>query len=101
MKAAQKKDVSGLVQDLTTAMRRALMDSPDVAQRLKRIRNNGYKASVSIEATIGLSRTDPETTTAPSRPDLRTETEEEALLRMSPLDRKFLRSLRISVDEDE
>jgi hypothetical protein len=100
MKPAQKTDISGLIQDLTASMRRALTDSPEVVRRLKRIRSHGYEASVSIEATIGLSRVDPETT-APSRSDARIEAEDDALLHMSPLDKKFLRSLRISVDDDE
>jgi hypothetical protein len=101
VKTTERRATAVLVNDLVTAMQRALSESADVATHLRRLRNRGYDASVVLEATIGLSRNESDEAATAPRADSRIENAEEASLRLTPLDRKFLRSLKISVEEDE
>jgi hypothetical protein len=93
------EDVTRLADEVGATLRRVLAESPQVAHCLSRIRAEGYDVSVVLEATIGFSRT--------ARPDaapafdVRVEKAEPLPLRMTPLDKKFLRSLKITVDDDE
>jgi hypothetical protein len=93
------EDVTRLADEVGATLRRVLAESPQVAQCLSRMRAEGYEVSISLEATIGFSRT--------ARPDaspsfdVRVEKADPLPLRMTPLDKKFLRSLKITVDEDE
>jgi hypothetical protein len=56
---------------------------------------------VVLEATIGFSRAEERNAAAPPAFEVRLEKAEPAPLRMTPLDKKFLRSLKITVDEEE
>jgi hypothetical protein len=95
------EDVTRLADEVGATLRRVLAESPQVAQCLSRIRAEGYEVSVVLEAAIGFSRTArPDAVVAPSF-DVRVEKADPAPLRMTPLDKKFLRSLKITVDEDE
>jgi hypothetical protein len=89
-------DVTRWTQELGAAMRRALDESPAVAECLARIKAEGYELSVALEAQIGIVRRESGTTrttaVAASSPRRRPA--------MTPLDRKFLRSLKIAVDEE-
>jgi hypothetical protein len=97
--AASAEDLKRFVDDVGTTIQRTLVESPQVAHCLNRIRAEGYEVSLVLEATIGFSRGDadgPE-----NRPvSFRLEKTEPAQLQMTPLDKKFLRSLKISVDEE-
>jgi len=89
-------EVTRWTHELAAAMRRALDESPAVAECLARIKGEGYELSVALEAQIGIVRREAETarptTVAASGPRRRPA--------MTPLDRKFLRSLKIAVDEE-
>jgi hypothetical protein len=91
-------DAKRMVQELAATLQRTLAESSQIAQRLNRIKAAGYEASLVIEATIGLRRAD---TTESQGFDVRVEPDDPDPLRMTPLDRKFLRSLKISVEEDD
>jgi hypothetical protein len=80
------EDVKRLVQDLGTTIQRTLSESTQIAFCLNRIRSEGFEVSLVLEATIGFSKTG---------------TREPAEVRMTPLDKKFLRSLKISIGEEE
>src|SRR5512136_919503 len=45
-----------LARDLGTTIRRALAESPQIEQCLRRIHAAGYDVSLSLEATLGFSR---------------------------------------------
>jgi hypothetical protein len=91
-------DTKRMVQELAATLQRTLAESPQIALRLSRIKAAGYEASLLIEATIGLRRAgDGE----PRGVDFQVEQDETDPLKMTPLDKKFLRSLKISVEEDE
>lgn len=94
------EDVKRLVQDLATTIQRTLAESPQITHCLQRIRAEGYEVSVVLEATIGFSRAGKDTAEV-STFDFRVERSEPARLKMTPLDKKFLRSLKISIEEEE
>jgi hypothetical protein len=97
--AANAEELKRFVDEVGNTIQRTLIESPQVAHCLNRIRAEGYEVSLVLEATIGFSRGDadgPE-----GRPvSFRLEKTEPAQLQMTPLDKKFLRSLKISVDEE-
>jgi len=90
-----------MTQELSGAIRSTLAESPAVAQCLNRMRSEGYEVSLTLEATIGfLKRGGPDRSEITDF-DFRVERSEPAPLKMTPLDKKFLRSLKISVDDDD
>jgi hypothetical protein len=105
MEQAAGEDVSKLAEEVGATLRRILAESPQVAHCLNRIRAEGYDVSVVLEATIGFTRTEKRAGDAPGKLppafDVRVEKAEPAPLRMTPLDKKFLRSLKITVEEEE
>ena len=114
MEQATDDDVTRLTEELGATLRRVLDESPRLAHSLSRIRAEGYSVSVVLEATIGLSRA--ERRDAPAARafdvrDVRVDRGGPSTLKggkaeppppkMTPLDKKFLRSLKITVDDDE
>lgn len=99
--SANGEDVKRMVQDLATTIQRTLSESPQVALCLNRIRGEGYEVSVVVEATVGFSRVGAREQAEVSTFDFRVERSEPARFKMTPLDKKFLRSLKISVEEEE
>lgn len=99
---ASSEDVKRLVQDLGTTIQRTLAESPQIAHCLNRIKAEGYEVSLVLEATIGFSRSGTRDAVAEvSRFDFKVEKSEPAPLKMTPLDKKFLRSLKISIEDSE
>jgi hypothetical protein len=89
-----------LAKDLGTAIRTTLAESPEIARCLSRIHAAGYEVSLSLEATVGSSQGE----RAPGSEigfDVRLDRDEPPPIAMTPLDKKFLRSLKISVDDEE
>jgi hypothetical protein len=102
MQRPEDDEVSRLTQEVSTTLQRVISESPQISHCLNRIRSEGYKVSLVLEATLGFSRTErPEGSEATAGFDVRVEKAEPAPLKMTPLDKKFLRSLKITVDHDE
>ena len=101
MKQAAGEDVTRLTEEVGATLRRVLAESPQVAHCLSRMRAEGYDVSVVLEATIGFSRRERNDAARPPAFDVRVEKAEPVPLRMTPLDKKFLRSLKITVDEED
>jgi hypothetical protein len=97
---ASGEDVRRMVQDLSTSIQRTLAESPQIAHTLNRIKAEGYEVSLVLEATIGFSKSGSREAAEVSTFDFRVEKSDAATVKMTPLDRKFLRSLKISVEED-
>ncbi len=95
------EDVTRLADEVGATLRRVLAESPQVAHCLSRMRAEGYEVSVVLEATIGFSRSSRPDPAVPKSVDVRVEKADPAPLRMTPLDKKFLRSLKITVDDEE
>ena len=93
------EDVKRMVQEIGSTLQRTLSESPQIAHCLNHIRAEGYEVSLVLEATIGFSKTgnkEGEVATFRVEPP-----PEPVALKMTPLDKKFLRSLKITVEEDE
>jgi hypothetical protein len=91
-------DVTRWRHEIGAAMRRALDESPALAECLARIKAEGYELSVVLEAQIGILRRDGGATRTATALSGRSAPQRRPA--MTPLDRKFLRSIQIAVDED-
>ncbi|MGE0455499.1 MAG: hypothetical protein AB7O37_14655 [Vicinamibacteria bacterium] len=98
---ANSEDLRRFVDEVGTTIQRTLAESPQVAHCLNRIRAEGYEVSLVLEATIGFSKSGGRDDSEVSTFDFRVEKPEPARLKMTPLDKKFLRSLKISIEEEE
>jgi hypothetical protein len=101
MEQAASEDVARLTEEVGATLRRVLAESPQIAHLLSRIRGEGYDVSVVLEATIGFSRSEDRGAAPPPAFEVRLEKAEPAPLKMTPLDKKFLRSLKITVEDEE
>jgi hypothetical protein len=101
MEQAAPEEVPRMAEEVGATLRRVLAESPQLAQCLSRIRAEGYEVSVALEATIGFSRVDASEPAAAATFDVRVERAEPLPLKMTPLDKKFLRSLKIAVEEED
>jgi hypothetical protein len=100
MRKEEGDDVTRLAREVSATLQRVLSESPQINHCLNRIRSEGFEVSLVLEAALGFSRTEGRGD-APPGFDVRVEKAEPAPLRMTPLDKKFLRSLKITVDHDE
>ena len=88
-----ESDIKRLMKHLGESINEALAESPKINERIQEIRDAGYEVFLVIEAKIGFSRKgkgEGETDSVPDEP---------VRLRITPEDAKFLKSLKISVDE--
>ena len=86
-----------LMQELGNAINESLSDSDRIAAAIGDIKRSGYDVFLVLEATIGVSRPGEKTsdktsmvTTLASNPDLK----------VNEQDLKFLKSLRIKIEDD-
>ena len=89
-----------VVQSLEKSIEQAIASSPQVEECLTRIRNEGYEISLALQATLAfapMGELDPKEVEEVAG----VLNERDAQFRMSMLDRKFLRSIKIAVDVDE
>ena len=85
-------EIRRLMKHLGESINEALADSPKINERIQEIRDAGYEVFLVIEAKIGFSRKGKgeNEVTAPTGP---------VRLHITPDDAKFLKSLKISIDE--
>jgi hypothetical protein len=87
-------EIKRLMRHLGETINETLAESPKINERIQEIRDAGYEVFLVIEAKIGFSRKaggESETESVPSGEPVR--------LRITHDDAKFLKSLKISVDE--
>jgi hypothetical protein len=101
MDSTSGEDVKRMVQEIGATIQRTLSESSQIAHCLTRIKAEGYDVSLVLEATIGFSKTGSRESAEVSTFDFRVEKTEPAPLKMTPLDKKFLRSLKITVEGEE
>lgn len=85
-----------LIKELGAAINDALSESAGISDAIQNVKNAGYDVFLVLEATIGFNKkpgTDPVTEAADSVSN------EDAQLRVTGQDLKFLRSLKISVED--
>ena len=88
-----------LMKELGDAINESLSDSESIAEVVARIKEGGYDIFLVLEATIGVSKQgdqNTDQTSLVSARSLSTNTE----LKISDQDLKFLKSLRIKIDEE-
>lgn len=91
--------LKNLMQELGNAINESLSDSERIAEAIGEIRRCGYDVFLVLEATIGFNKRDeePEESEAPA-PNRREKLT--GKIKLTAQDQKFLRALKISVDEE-
>ena len=87
-----------LMKELGEAINESLSDSERIAEIFSRIKEGGYDILLVLEATIGVSKQGESTTDQTS---LVSALSTSAELKISEQDLKFLKSLRIKLNEEE
>jgi hypothetical protein len=84
-----------LMKELGEAINESLSESEQISEVIAKIKNGGYDVFLVLEATIGFNKTDdaePKTMTAAGA-------RREPEFKVNSQDMKFLKSLRISLDD--
>lgn len=96
-----------LMQELGNAINESLSDSDRIAEVIGEIRSAGYDVFLVLEATIGFNRreehAEEELSSAPqaeSRPARGHDFQSSTKIKWTSQDQRFLRALRISLEED-
>lgn len=97
--------LKGLMQELGNAINESLSDSERIAEAIGEIKRAGYDVFLVLEATIGFNKREeeeageadvtiePATTTQPLESPV-------GRIRLTSQDQKFLRALKIAVDDE-
>ena len=86
-----------LMKELGDAINESLSDSEQISEVVSRIKEGGYDIFLVLEATIGVSRQGEKT---PDKTSLITTMSSNPEFKISDQDLKFLKSLRIKIDDD-
>jgi len=86
-----------LMENLGVAINDALSDSSDISDAIDAVREAGYDVFLVLEATIGLNPRHG----GEMAPDTRRRRHDEVQLKMNAQDMKFLKSLKIRVDDGD
>ena len=87
-----------LMKELGDAINESLSDSEQISEVVSRIKEGGYDIFLVLEATIGVSKQGEKT---PDKTSLVTTMSSNPELKVSDQDLKFLKSLRIKIDEEK
>ena len=86
-------EIKRLMKHLGESINETLAESPRINERIQEIRDAGYEIFLVIEAKVGFSRKGMEENEVSSSPD------EPVRLHITSDDVKFLKSLKISIEE--
>jgi len=86
------------MKELGDAINESLSDSEQISEVVSRIKEGGYDIFLVLEATIGVSKQGEK---SPDKTSLVTTMSSNPELKVSDQDLKFLKSLRIKIDEDK
>jgi hypothetical protein len=94
-----------LMQELGNAINESLSDSDRIAGAIGEIKRAGYDVFLVLEATIGFNKRDEsdedsDTDDTESRSEAPMHFESAGKIRLTSQDQKFLRALKISIDEE-
>jgi hypothetical protein len=92
-----------LVQELGNAINESLSDSDRIAGAIGEIKRAGYDVFLVLEATIGFNKREDEESSSENHSEVSSEPvqyEANGKIRLTTQDQKFLRALKISVEED-
>jgi hypothetical protein len=89
-----------LMKELGEAINQSLSDSEHIAQVIERIKHEGYDIFLVLEATIGFNKRDEEQESPSSELVTASSTSHNAAdLKINAQDVRFLKSLRITMDD--
>jgi hypothetical protein len=91
------ENLKELMKELGTAINDTLSNSEKISDAIGKIRKAGYDVFLVLEATIGFNKRPEETSETPSVQ----EEEGEGRLQITSQDLKFLKSLKISIDDKD
>ena len=86
------------MKELGDAINESLSDSEQISEVVSRIKDGGYDIFLVLEATIGVSKQGEK---VPDKTSLVTTMSSNPELKVSDQDLKFLKSLRIKIDEEK
>ena len=86
------------MKELGDAINESLSDSEQISEVVSRIKEGGYDIFLVLEATIGVSKQGEK---SPDKTSLITTMSSNPELQVSDQDLKFLKSLRIKLDEEQ
>ncbi len=92
------ENLKELMKELGTAINDTLSNSDNISDAITQIRGAGYDVFLVLEATIGFNKHQEQTS---EELDLSKDQVQEARLDITSQDVKFLKSLKISIDEKE
>lgn len=84
-----------LMKELGEAINESLADSDQIAEVISKIKGSGYDVFLVLEATIGFNKREE----APAKPSLVKSGKSDPEFKMNAQDLKFLKSLRITIDD--
>ena len=90
------KRLKSMMKELGDAINSSISDSDQIADVISRIKAGGYDVFVVLEATIGFNQHDDDGENEMALMDTQRSSSD---VEMTPQDVKFLKSLRISVEE--
>ncbi|ABF40024.1 hypothetical protein Acid345_1021 [Candidatus Koribacter versatilis Ellin345] len=93
------ENLKQLFQQLGEAMNQSLANSDEVASVIGQIKSSGYDIFLAFEATIGFSKNEDEQSSEKLGPSLVNANGASPELKVSPQDERFLKSLRIRLDD--
>ncbi len=89
--------LKGLMQDLGNAINESLSDSERIAEAIGEIKRAGYDVFLVLEATIGVNKREEVSDSRTQQPQQLAAT---GRVRFTTQDQRFLKALRIAVDEE-
>ena len=89
-----------LMKELGSAINESLSDSEPIAQAISNIKGAGYNVFLVLEATIGFNKRDEDDEQAEPGEDSDAIEIRAGGLELTPQDTKFLRSLKISFEDE-
>ena len=91
------------MQELGNAINESLSDSDRIAGAIGEIKRAGYDVFLVLEATIGFNKRDDDddSTSETTQSEQPRHFESTGKIRLTTQDQKFLRALKISVEEDQ
>ena len=96
-----------LMKELGDAINESLSDSDRIAAAIGEIKRAGYDVFLVLEATIGFNKREDNETTGRTRQTVELESTPESgrrklsKIKLTSQDQKFLRALKISIDEEK
>src|SRR6202049_4682205 len=98
--------LKNLMQELGNAINDSLSDSDRIAEAIGEIKQAGYDVFLVLEATIGFNKredgeeSDDDAVETEVRPEIKRTFESTGKIKFTSQDQRFLRALKIAVDED-